>query len=82
MKALAQKVIDLYAQEKSAGDDDLFQALVDLGDQAERIVKLVEIAEQLGAAMDNVLLHQGGQMPPADAVSRRQLVRELEELLA
>lgn len=40
IKTLAQKVIDLYAQEKCAGDDDLFQALVDLGDQAKAIVQM------------------------------------------
>lgn len=40
IKQLAQKVIDLYAQEKSAGEDELFQALIDLGDQAEVIVQM------------------------------------------
>lgn len=46
IKALAQKVVDLYAQGYSAGDDNLFNALVELGDAAKDIVELVELCEE------------------------------------
>ncbi|CAB3893411.1 hypothetical protein N7638_17200 [Achromobacter mucicolens] len=41
-----------------------------------------DIISELSAALDNVLLHHGEAMPPADAVARRQLVERAEALLS
>lgn len=54
IKELAQRVIDLYAQEKSAGDDDLFQTLVELGDCAKDIVELCDGIEDLRETMNGL----------------------------
>ncbi|MEN7527926.1 hypothetical protein [Cupriavidus sp. DL-D2] len=82
MKAQAQKVIDNYRDNMAALDGDQLDALIELGDQAERIVKLVELSEQLAAAMDNVLLHHGPHMPMEDLTSRLKLVDAVQELLS
>ena len=37
---LAQKILDLQAKEHSPADDELFQTLVELGDQAQTLVRL------------------------------------------
>ncbi|MDH0682866.1 hypothetical protein [Achromobacter animicus] len=41
-----------------------------------------DIISELSAALDNVLLHHGEAMPPADAVARRQLVERAGALLS
>ena len=54
IKELAQRVIDLCAQEKSASDDDLFQTLVELGDCAKDIVELCDGIEDLRETMNGL----------------------------
>jgi hypothetical protein len=40
IKQLAQKILNLQAKEHSPADEELFQTLVELGDQAQTLVRL------------------------------------------
>lgn len=76
-----QEIADLEARGACAMDEPLLDALAEFSGQARAVLVALRIALQAHAALDSCLLHLGGQMTPADALSRRLVADNLAEAL-